>query len=467
MTSLVVPCGEHEQGPGKEVADKEFADRGEAEPSLTRLASFTSTALPSPTLSHASTEELEGALTRRSSFEITFLPTASLSRASSGGFEELQLQGLKSSSSNEALSASEDAVDLGRTVPEANTRVSRYKTAGLRDRLVEMVSGQDIKTESIADGQTGSVYAVEVSGEKVAVFKPEQGEKFTRRSLDRGQGYVREEVVYLVDRISGSQAGVPVTAQAAIGVEGDVLQGSVQAFVGDVIGCVEDFAMPRDARQANEFISQETAEALALLDMRIFNMDRHTGNLLLLGREAPHGLGPIDHGCCLPPWWKLGEANFDAWCGWAQLQSSPCDSSRELAREAAQDLPRTCAMARAVGLEESAVLTLQLCTIFVMIGVGELGVPCGRLAALMLRDEETGFRELSWLESKVLECACAVGARCCVRVSDKGEQEIVLEAGSQEVLDAEAFLAGLGATFRALVAEAAWAPPASRRRAPA
>lgn len=353
-----------------------------------------------------------------------------------------------------ALSGAEGSSVLAGGVSESPTQLRRIETVGRRDGLVGMIGSSQAQAVSISDGQTGSVYALEVGGEKIAVFKPESGEHFTRRSLGRGHGCVREEAVYLVDRVASSKAGVPVTSRMDVEVEGVMLRGSVQAFVADAVGFIEDFAMPREAKPASEFVPQEVAEALAMLDMRVFNMDRHTGNLLLLGHSRPHGLGPIDHGCCLPPWWKLGEANFDAWYGWAQLREPPCEATRRLAREAAEGLPQTCDMVRDAGLEEVAILTLRICTLLVSVGVGELDLPCSHLAALMLRDEVRGFQELSWLESKVLACANAAGATCVMQVNDVGEQELVVEQDGAG-LQTEVFLAGLVATFRAEAAGAA------------
>jgi len=265
--------------------------------------------------------------------------------------------------------------------------------------------------------------------------------------LDVGKGAVREEAVYLVDRLCGSQAGVPVTSRASIEVGGEVLQGSVQAFVQDVFGFIEDFAMPRDLQKANEFVPQDIAEALALLDMRAFNMDRHSGNLLLLRKNKPHSLGPIDHGCCLPPWWSLGEAIFDAWSSWPQLQEPPSQASKEIVGVAVEMLPKACGMVRDAGLDDSSLLTLRLCTHFVHIGVSELNIPIGMLAARMLRDEETGFQELSWLEGQVLKAAQASGAKCTMQVNHRDDQEIVVENDGKDI-EAEKFLDILCKQFR-------------------
>eukprot|EP00421_Protoceratium_reticulatum_P009461 CAMPEP_0168366054 /NCGR_PEP_ID=MMETSP0228-20121227/5031_1 /TAXON_ID=133427 /ORGANISM="Protoceratium reticulatum, Strain CCCM 535 (=CCMP 1889)" /LENGTH=389 /DNA_ID=CAMNT_0008378845 /DNA_START=1 /DNA_END=1170 /DNA_ORIENTATION=- len=333
-------------------------------------------------------------------------------------------------------------------------RLTRRDTLGVetmkgqnRQSLVDRVHAEGVHEVNIDSGQTGNVYALEVGGQKIAVFKPTEGEHFSRKSLGPGQGALREEAVYLVDRLSGSQAGVPVTSRASIKVDGEELLGSVQAFVGDTIGFIEDFAMPRNPDAAEEFVRKETAEALAMLDMRAFNMDRHTGNLLVLRKSKPHGLGAIDHGCCLPPWWLLSEANFDAWFSWPQLKSSPCQASREAARVAYGHLPEICSMVHSVGLDAPSILTLRLCTLFVYVGVAELNLPCGHLAALMLRDEEKGFQDLSWLEQKVLTCAVAAGAKCRMQVNDRDDQELVLDDGG-DGLEEGSFLAGLEGTFR-------------------
>jgi len=315
-----------------------------------------------------------------------------------------------------------------------------------REKLVEEISTDTVHEVPIDAGQTGNVYALEVGGRKIAVFKPIEGEQFHRKSLNAGHGAIREEAVYLVDRLAGSQAGVPVTSRATITVDSEAVAGSVQAFVEDVIGFIEDFAMPRSLERACEFVSQEAAEALAVLDMRVFNMDRHTGNLLLMRSGKPHGLGPIDHGCCLPCWWQLSEANFDAWLSWPQLQGPPCEATRVLVNAANDRLIDTRRMLEDNGLEATAILTLRLCTLFVFVGVAELGLPCANLAHLMLRDEKTGFQELSWLENHILSAAVAAGFGCHVNKDDYGDKELVVD-NHGDGLNATAFLDHLKAAF--------------------
>eukprot|EP00913_Durusdinium_trenchii_P014014 g13159.t1 len=155
-------------------------------------------------------------------------------------------------------------------------------------------------------------------------------------------GAVREEAVYLVDRMCGSKAGVPVSSRATIKVGEDVMEGSVQAFMMEVQGFIEDYAMPRDLERAHAFVAQERpAPATTWWDGEMLDGwrggargDRHPGNLLLLKEEKPHTLGPIDHGCCLPPWWSLSEAIFDAWISWPQLRTLPSEQAIQLLKTA-------------------------------------------------------------------------------------------------------------------------------------
>jgi len=231
-----------------------------------------------------------------------------------------------------------------------------------------------------------------------------------------------------------------------MGDTGGKVYGSVQAFAVDAIGCIEDFAMPRSLERANSFVSKEAAEALALLDMRVFNMDRHSGNLLLLRRETPHELGPIDHGCCLPPWWSLGEAIFDAWIEWPQLQSEPLEKSRDIAETAYNKLELTCDTLKGIGLEPEAIICLRLCTLLVYIGVKELGLPLGLIAVQMLRNYDC-IEELTWLQAQVQQCAEAAGCPCRAEANKRGDKELVVDDDGQS-LNVDKFLAELATAFR-------------------
>lgn len=370
----------------------------------------------------------------------------------SGIWGNLQLQektvSLRPESRRDAHRASVPEVSPPRRLTHTDTLGNFSDVSNsLRAKLVDDVHEDAVSPVELDHGQTGHVYALEAGGQKIAVFKPVDGEKFHRKSLDAGKGAVREEAVYLVDRLTGSQAGVPVTSRASIQVDGHTLEGSVQAFVMDVQGFIEDYGIPRKLEEAVAFIPQADAESIALLDMRVFNMDRHPGNLLLLKKAKPHGLGPIDHGCCLPPWWCLGEAIFEAWISWPQLQTPPSSDAFSLARAAHAKLALTCRMVAEAGLDPSAVVTLRLCTIFVYIGIVEMAIPIGKLAALMLRDDCADPQELSWLEERVLAAAKEHGGKLSIQANDRGDPEVRIEDFG-DALEVEPFIQDLELRFR-------------------
>lgn len=307
----------------------------------------------------------------------------------------------------------------------------------------DSVKSGDTKQTAIDEGQTGEVFALEAGGAKIAVFKPSSGEQFRRRGFENGTGAVREEAAYIVDRLCDGRAGVPVTSRAEIEVDGKTVKGSVQQFHPDVKGFAEDWPMPRDLERAREFVSQEQADGLALLDMRIFNTDRHTANLLILRQDRPHGLGPIDHGCCLPPWWALSEANFEAWQDWPHFKHEPSQAARDLARKAHENLTHICGSLSSLQLPRSSIITLRLCTAFVKIGVHDLGMPIAELVALMSRNYDP---ELTWLETRVLACAKSAGASVTVQPNDRGDKELEVEC--EAALQEDVFISLIEDMFR-------------------
>lgn len=62
----------------------------------------------------------------------------------------------------------------------------------------------------------------------------------------------------------------------------------------------------------------DQVHAIACLDIRLINQDRHTGNLLVQ-RNMNNRLIPIDHGCCLPDLDFMDETTF-AWLYWPQAK---------------------------------------------------------------------------------------------------------------------------------------------------
>ncbi|CAK9095391.1 Phosphatidylinositol 4-kinase gamma 6 (AtPI4Kgamma6) (PI-4Kgamma6) (PI4K gamma 6) [Durusdinium trenchii] len=99
---------------------------------------------------------------------------------------------------------------------------------------------------------------------------------------------------------------------------------------------------------------------IGILDLRIFNTDRHSGNILCKKEGDISKLIPIDHGLSLPDWHFLAEAYFD-WQHWAQAQT-PFDGET-LRVITALDRAKDAETLRSLSFTESCIATNQICTI--------------------------------------------------------------------------------------------------------
>jgi hypothetical protein len=298
--------------------------------------------------------------------------------------------------------------------------------------------------KELDDGQTGRCVMITSGAVQKAIFKPTEGENFRRQGLDAGQGAVREEAAYVIDRITGALAGVPVTVRARMDLDGTPTKGAMQQFVTND-GPVEDFGMPRDLEQACARLSIVNAQAVAALDIRIANTDRHGGNLLVKG-TGPASLVPIDHGCAFPPWWGLGELIFDAWLSWPQVDAPVDPTVKEAIAASLRDLQTTIADLREAGLDEPALLTVQICTRLLASGV-QHGKTLGAIARVMLRED---FEEPSWLERQVEGAAVDLPCKVEFKPDDKyGDPVMTVEPQGPpwESGSADAFLANLDQRF--------------------
>lgn len=247
----------------------------------------------------------------------------------------------------------------------ARLRLRRLSSgSGLRRNMLWDVAQADGIADPVSEGG-GGVYAVQSrsSGQKLAMFKPAEEEKFERDGLFRGEGAVREEAAYVLDSRSGGFSGVPPTAVARLQLSnvGRPKQGSVQRFMASSIGSMEGFGMPFALAEAEAFVPVEQVHRIGLLDVRVFNTDRHPGNILLIGEKAPYTMAPIDHGCILPSWFHLSEARFD----WLEYpQSKVPFGAAALAYIAALDAAADARALRRLGIREECVVTAQICTLF-------------------------------------------------------------------------------------------------------
>lgn len=196
-----------------------------------------------------------------------------------------------------------------------------------------------------------------------------------RAGIPAGQAAVREVAAFLLDR--NAFAGVPATAIATtshpafFSVDGknQLKRGAFQAYVPHK--CTADDI-------STSFFDTANVHAVAVLDIRLANQDRHGGNLLVVEEKTKllglvrgdnsvtprrHCLVPIDHGACLPAVTALSETSF-AWLFWPQAKQQFDARTLEYIQslDACADQDHIAEYLGASALEYQAVLTLHICT---------------------------------------------------------------------------------------------------------
>jgi len=257
----------------------------------------------------------------------------------------------------------------------------------------------------VHDGQTGGVYLLTGptsprpgSPEPFkTIFKPVDEERFERRGIQPGTGAVREEAAFVIDRMSGGQANVPVTTRASFEEGGAIKRGSVQAFVTETCGAAEDFGMPRDVGSAAQMVSVDVAQAVACFDIRVFNTDRHPGNLLMAG-SRPYQCVCIDHGCVLPAWWALDMAQFDAWMDWPQVKVPPTAGTLRIVEKAVLCMGSVLMRLQKLELPKDSLWTYRICTVLLEKCVLNRHKSLHEVAGLLIREPP---EQPSWLEMQI------------------------------------------------------------------
>jgi len=176
---------------------------------------------------------------------------------------------------------------------------------------------------------TGGTYMMRNALRKLSgVFKPLDEEAFAcmnprghvgkigtlgfRNGVLSGEGGYREVAAYMLDyeHFSGVPPTTLVEAQHETFCYSNSLypkKGSLQKFVKNK-GCVEDFS--------NSLFSKEQVQKIAILDIRLLNMDRNEANMIVLEN---YELVPIDHGLTIPDCFDISQYDL-CWMEWVHTK---------------------------------------------------------------------------------------------------------------------------------------------------
>ncbi|XP_022732862.1 phosphatidylinositol 4-kinase gamma 7-like [Durio zibethinus] len=287
----------------------------------------------------------------------------------------------------------------------------------------------------VHSGLGGAYYFRNNRGESVAIVKPTDEEPFApnnpkgfvgkalgqpglKRSVRVGETGFREVVAYLLDY--GHFANVPPTALVKIthsvfnvndGVNGHKPHGK------NLVSKIASFQqfIPHDFDASDHGTSSFPVSAvhrIGILDVRIFNTDRHAGNLLVqkldgIGRFGQVELIPIDHGLCLPE--NLEDPYFE-WIHWPQASIPFSDD--ELVYIEKLDPLKDCEMLRRElpMIREACLRVLVLCTIFLKEAAAS-GLCLAEIGEMMSREFRAGDEEPSELEVVCLDARRLIAER--------------------------------------------------------
>ncbi|GMF29253.1 unnamed protein product [Phytophthora lilii] len=278
---------------------------------------------------------------------------------------------------------------------------SREYSVGMALLANQVQTGLQARVAPIPiDDCTGGVYYLRTKNRRLtAVFKPADEEAYApnnpknylkpeqsagmpgmRQGISAGDAAVREVVTYLLDH--QHFAKVPLAMLASIYHPDFHFQSSESRH--RKAGAVQAYVPHRDTADdvGSVMFSTADVQAIAILDIRLANQDRHGGNILvvepattvaqtgsvvttksLAGKKV--SLIPIDHGACLPRVSAISETSF-MWMLWPQSKKpfstaaleyiSSLDAQHDL-KLLDDNLPAD------YQLECDAALTLHACTL--------------------------------------------------------------------------------------------------------
>jgi len=309
-------------------------------------------------------------------------------------FDSLQMDDLDFQSTSEIVSKMKR--------PCASPKKSRFTVLLEKDFVRGTRKG---KKQALGGTTEGGVHAVGTRSRRVVAKKQEEDPTSTQ-SKRHGSGFlmgeevVRERAAYLLDKRHRGFSNVPPTAltKVAHGGKSEIL--SIQKY-RDANDSVEDYG-PGYFRKVPAIEIQK----VGILDIRLFNTDRHGGNILW---KCPNQQGkmpdetcifiPIDHGGCLPDYCHLNDASFD-WAHWGQA-SEPWDERSLQHINNLNPIEDAEILRRKLHVRESCVLSMIICTIVLKECVLKHDFLLREVADLFL-DDYSGKSELSRVLDRTL-----------------------------------------------------------------
>lgn len=293
---------------------------------------------------------------------------------------------------------------------------------------VAIASG--VNPEPISSGLGGAYFIRARNGDIMAVAKPMDeeplafnnpkgfagrmlGQPGLKRSIRIGETGHRELAAYLLDH--GGFAGVPPSALVKMCNTKFHVNESVETLptlpykIASLQRFVEHDSDAGDLGPSGFSVS--SIHRIGILDVRLLNLDRHAGNILVKKGETERysagaaELVPIDHGFCLPE--ALDDPYFE-WLHWPQASVPFSESEIEYISSLDPFKDAELLRAKVPSLRESAIRVLVLCTTFLKEAV-DFGMCLADIGEIMSREFHGGVE--NWSAFEIL-CMNAKEASC-------------------------------------------------------
>lgn len=221
------------------------------------------------------------------------------------------------------------------------------------------------------EGIGGTYFLKNAGGYRVAVFKPSDEEPLSVNNPKRlqanvsdrssialkgvpiGEGCLREVAASLLDH--GLFAGVPDTRLATVRDSHQIRCGSLQKYIHDVDCSSWDIGPKK--------FSTDQIHRIGILDLRLYNCDRHGGNILV---TLSGDLVPIDHAYCIPSDQHLDDLSWFEWLNWPQSKLHFAEAILEYIKTI--NITHDAALLRSLGLSEDSIRTMKASSICLKIG---------------------------------------------------------------------------------------------------
>lgn len=311
----------------------------------------------------------------------------------------------------------------------------------------------------VHSGLGGAYYFRNSRGESVAIVKPTDEEPFApnnpkgfvgkalgqpglKRSVRVGETGFREVAAYLLDY--DHFANVPPTILVKISHSIFNINDGVNTNKGHKKKQVSKIASLQQFIQHDFDASDHgtssfpvaSVHRIGILDIRIFNTDRHAGNLLVkkldgVGRFGQVELIPIDHGLCLPE--SLEDPYFE-WIHWPQASIPFSEDELQYIENLDPDRDSEMLRSELPMIREACLRVLVLCTIFLKEAAG-YGLCLAEIGEMMSREFRGGEEEPSELEVVCMEAKRLVAEKEVLLLSpraDIADEEFQFEIDCEE-----------------------------------